>query len=257
MGPDSFGAFSSMAIPLRALKLTIEYDGTDFVGWQIQQNGRSVQAEIERAFNQILQEQHSVIGSGRTDAGVHARAQVAHCHITASIDVRDLQHSLNSVLPEDVTMINIEEVPESFHARYSAVERRYKYFVSTQQSPLQRRYEWWVKYKMDLGQMNRCAELIRGDHDFASFCRTKSAVNHHRCMVKNAVWISDERRCIFDITADRFLHGMVRTLVGTMIDVGRAFISFEDFFHILEERDRRAARMTAPPQGLFLWEVKY
>ncbi len=242
---------------MKTLKLTIEYDGTDFVGWQIQENGRSVQAEIEHALDQILQERHSVVGSGRTDAGVHARGQVAHCRVTASVDVDSLCHSLNSVLPDDVAIIAIEEVPETFNARYSVVERRYKYFISTQRSPLQRRYEWWIKYKMDIDRMNRCAEIIQGEHDFASFCKTKSEVNNHICTVYYAAWIAEEHRFIFDITADRFLHGMVRTLVGTMVDVGRGFISVEDFLYILNERDRRAARMAAPPQGLFLWEVSY
>jgi tRNA pseudouridine38-40 synthase len=242
---------------MRNLKLTIEYDGTDFVGWQIQENGRSVQAEIERAFNQILQEHHSVIGAGRTDSGVHAHAQVAHCVISASMDIKDLCHSLNSVLPEDIAIVAIDEVPQSFHARYSVVERKYKYFVSTRRNPLERRFEWWVKYTLNIDSMNQCANAILGDHNFASFCRTKSQVHDHRCTVYNAFWIHDGHRFIFEITADRFLHGMVRTLVGTMVDVGRGFISYEDFLRILEERDRRAARMTAPPQGLFLWEVKY
>jgi tRNA pseudouridine38-40 synthase len=257
MGPDSFGAFSSMTTTFHTLKLTIEYDGTDFVGWQIQENGRSVQAEIEQALDRILRERHSVIGSGRTDAGVHARAQVAHCRVMMSVNIRELHHSLNSVLPDDIAITDIEEVPESFHARYSAVERRYKYFISEKRRPLYRRYDWWVKYALDIDLMNRCADIIKGEHDFASFCRTKAEVNHHCCVVSNAIWTKDDHRWIFDIAADRFLHGMVRTLVGTMVDVGRGFLSLEDFFSILNERDRRAARMAAPPQGLFLWEVKY
>lgn len=242
---------------MRTLKLVIEYDGTDYVGWQIQENGRSVQAEIEGAFNKILQDKHSVIGAGRTDAGVHARAQVAHCSTAALINIHDLRHSLNSVLPEDIAITEITEVPESFHARYSAIERRYKYFISTQRSPLQRRREWWVKYVLDIERMNQCAEVIRGDRNFASFCKTKSQVHDHRCTVYNALWIAEGHRFIFDIKADRFLHGMVRTLVGTMVDVGRGFISYEDFLDIVEKRDRRAAHMAAPPQGLFLWEITY
>jgi tRNA pseudouridine38-40 synthase len=257
MGPDFVRAFSSMTTTFHVLKLTIEYDGTDFVGWQIQENGRSVQGEIEHALDRILRERHSVIGSGRTDAGVHARAQVAHCRVTTSVDIRDLHHSLNSVLPEDIAITGIEEVPEGFHARYSAVERRYKYFISEKRSPLHRRYDWWVKFTLDIEQMNRCAGSIIGEHDFASFCRTKAEVNHHRCIVSTAIWSNNDSRYIFEIAADRFLHGMVRTLVGTMVDVGRGFLSSDDFLKILNERDRRAARMAAPPHGLFLWEVKY
>jgi tRNA pseudouridine38-40 synthase len=237
-----------MTTPFHTLKLTIEYDGTDYVGWQIQENGRSVQSEIEHAFDRILGERHSVIGSGRTDAGVHARAQVAHCHVMTPVDLRELYHSLNSVLPEDIAITGIEEVPESFHARYSAVERRYKYFISEKRSPLHRRYDWWVKYALDIDLMNRCTDIIKGEHDFASFCRTKAEVNHHRCVVNSAIWTKDEYR---------FLHGMVRTLVGTLVDVGRGFLTSDDFLNILNERDRRSARMAAPPQGLFLWEVKY
>jgi len=246
-----------MTHSLHTVKLTIEYDGTDFVGWQIQENGRSVQAEIERALDQILRERHSVVGSGRTDAGVHARGQVAHCRVSAAVDLRELNHSLNSVLPDDIAITSIDEVPETFHARYSAIERRYKYFISTRRSPLLRRYDWWVKYSLDFDLMNRASEIIRGEHDFTSFCRTKSEVNHHRCTITDAGWTKDENSYVFDIAADRFLHGMVRTLVGTMVDVGRGFISSDEILRILDERDRRAARMAAPPQGLFLWEVKY
>ncbi len=241
----------------RTLKLTIEYDGTDFVGWQIQHNGRSVQAEIEKACERILGSKTAVVGAGRTDAGVHARAQVAHCSISSDADLRELKHSLNAVLPEDASITALEEAPEGFHARYDAIARRYKYFLTTRRGPMTRRYEWWVKYKLDPDKMNSAASIVAGEHDFGSFCRTKSEVNHHRCTVSNSVWTVEGGRMVFDITADRFLHGMVRTLVGTMVDIGRSYLAIDDLAKILEERDRRSAGMAAPPQGLVLWEVSY
>ncbi len=241
----------------RTLKLTIEYDGTDFVGWQIQQNGRSVQAEIEAACERILRHATGVTGAGRTDAGVHARAQVAHLITTSELPVAELHHSLNAVLPEDISIIALEDVHEGFHARYDATARRYKYFIAARHHPLARRYEWRLKYALDLSRMNDAAARICGEHDFGSFCRTKSEVHHHRCTVVEAKWISGDGRFTFDITADRFLHGMVRTLVGTMVDIGRGFIGLDNLDRILADRDRRSAGMAAPPHGLVLWEILY
>ena len=241
----------------RNLKLTVEYDGTDFVGWQFQLNGRSVQEEIQKSILRITGEEPDVIGAGRTDSGVHAVGQVAHCKIAKDTPVEEFRHSLNGVLPEDIVIRSIEVVPENFHARYSAVERKYKYFIAMDRSAVNRRYRWWTKYKLDITMMNRCAETIIGEHDFGSYCKSQSEVPHHRCKVKMAGWETDPDGLVFTISADRFLHGMVRALVGTMVNVGRGYTSEEEYSVILDAKDRTSAGFTAPPNGLFLWEIIY
>jgi tRNA pseudouridine38-40 synthase len=241
----------------RNIKLTLEYDGTHFVGWQVQPNGRSVQEEVEKALKQILQEECKTHAAGRTDAGVHARGQVANCFTTKEISLNRFTSSLNGVLPEDIVLVKTEEVDASFHARYSAKGRRYCYYISRAPTALLRNFTWTVGYQLDLALLHRCAEVIRGEHDFQSYCKVEADVDHYRCNVQAAEWKERDSMLIFDITANRFLYGMVRALVGTMVNVGRGYTSFEEFLSILDTRDRRLAGMAAPAKGLFLEEVYY
>ena len=242
---------------MRNLKLVIEYDGTNFVGWQSQTNGRSVQDEIASLLSNVLQERISLIGAGRTDSGVHARGQVANFHTDSKLDGRALFNALNGLLPEDISVHSVEEVPESFHSRFSASERAYRYYISRRPTAIERRFTWFVKYDLDVLLMNEAANLIIGEHDFESFCKYEAEVDHYRCSVAKSQWESMAEKIVFEIRANRFLHGMVRALVGTMVDVGRGFISLPDFEEIINARDRRKAGMAAPPQGLFLEEVTY
>lgn len=242
---------------MRNIKLTLEYDGTDFVGWQIQPNGRSVQEELEKALRQILQEKCKTNAAGRTDSGVHARGQVANFFTSKEVSPSQLVKSLNGVLPEDVVVLKAEEVDERFHARYSAQSRRYRYIISRTPTALLRKYSWPIGYRLDIASMERCAEAILGEHDFQSFCKAEADVDHYRCVVHTAAWKEMNSILEFDITANRFLHGMVRALVGTIVDVGRGYTSFEEFREILEARNRNAAGMAAPSKGLFLEEVMY
>lgn len=242
---------------MRNIKLLLEYDGTDFVGWQRQLNGRSVQAEIEEILSRILQEQVSVIGSGRTDAGVHARGQVANFRTQTSMGLRAILGGLNGLLPEDTVVRAIDEVPLEFHARYSARERAYSYRISRQPTALFRRFSWYVKYELDMQLMRQAAEAILGMHDFTSFCRANSNVDHHICTVSVSRWVEDADLLRYDIRANRFLHGMVRALVGTMVDVGRGYMNLKDFRAILAKKDGKEAGMTAPAKGLVLEEVFY
>lgn len=242
---------------MRNIKLTLEYDGTNFVGWQMQPNGRSVQEELEKGLQQILQEDCKTNAAGRTDSGVHARDQVVNFLTTSNVSITQLVKSLNGVLPEDVAVIGVEEVDEKFHARYSAKGRRYRYSISRKPTALARHYCWYLSYPLDLALMRQCIELIRGEHDFQSFCKVEADVDHYRCIVQAAEWKGRDANLEFDITANRFLHGMVRALVGTMVDVGRGYTSMEEFRKILDARDRRTAGMAAPAKGLFLEEVFY
>jgi len=242
---------------MRDIKLVIEYDGTNFVGWQTQANGRSVQEEITKVLEQALQEPVSVIGSGRTDAGVHARGQVASFRTTSSLGVGSIVSALNGLLPDDINICSAEEMPGEFNARYDAKERVYRYYVARRATAIGRQYQWVVKYSLNLVAMNAVASQIVGDHNFESFCKYDTEVKHYRCTVTKSIWFEQGGRVIYEIRANRFLYGMVRALVGTMIDVGRGFTPIAAFRDIMDAKDRRRAGMAAPPQGLFLEEVLY
>ena len=242
---------------MRNVKLLIEYDGTNYCGWQRQENGRTVQGEIEIVLARVLQEQVNVIGAGRTDAGVHARGQVANLRTTSSLEHHEIQRALNGLLPEDIAVLNVGEVPLEFHARYSAKERTYSYTISREPTALLRNYSWHVVYKLHLDPMRWAAASILGTHDFQSFCKANTDVDHHQCTVHMARWSEEGPLLKFEISADRFLHGIVRALVGTMVDVGRGYITLEDFLRILGKKDRKEAGMAAPAKGLVLESVVY
>lgn len=242
----------------RTIKLTLEYDGTDFVGWQYQENGRSVQDVVEKGLSQILQEPVRIVGAGRTDSGVHAKGQVASFRTESLLNCASIARGLNGVLPPDVVTLAAEEAAADFNARFSARSRRYEYVIRRFPTAIARKFSWWVGYKLNLGMMLECLGEIGGVHDFESFCKSDSDVRHYQCNVMNASWREpDESSLVFDITADRFLHGMVRTLVGTMVEIGRGYRPADDLKRILASKDRREAGMAAPAQGLFLTEVHY
>jgi tRNA pseudouridine38-40 synthase len=243
--------------PQRAFKLTIEYDGTDFVGWQSQINGRAVQDEITRALRQIVQEDVTLIGSGRTDSGVHARGQVAGFRTGSRITPAKLLSALNGVLPRDICIHSVEAVPPGFHARFDARVRRYRYFISRTTSAVDRRFCWFISSPLDIPTMETIAKRCAGVHDFSAFCRHATEVEDRVCAVSRSGWTVEGARLIYEIAADRFVHGMARALVGTMVDIGRGKIAAQEFDAILASCDRRRAGVAAPAQGLFLEEVKY
>lgn len=240
------------------IKLTLEYDGTNYVGWQIQQNGPSIQGAVEKALKQLLQDEVGVIGAGRTDSGVHARGQVANFKTSKENDLGTIGKGLNALLPHDIVVLSTELIGDSFHARYNAKGRIYKYYLSLKPTALLRNYSWYVGgYRLDLNLMRNCSELILGEHDFASFCKVEADVDHHRCIVEKARWEQDSSMLVFEISANRFLHGMVRALIGTMVEIGRGHRLFDDFQRIIEAKDRRVAGMAAPAKGLFLERIIY
>ncbi len=242
----------------RTIKLTLEYDGTDFVGWQYQRNGRSVQEVVERGLSRILQESVRVVGAGRTDAGVHAKGQVASFESESSVHCERIVRGLNGVFPDDVVALCAEEMPAGFNARYDAELRRYRYCISCRPTAISRRVSWVVGYQLDFDLMNDCLDSLRGEHDFESFCRSEAEVKHYRCHVHEAILTrTDDAMLVFEISANRFLHGMVRTIVGTLVEIGRGHRPAGDLEVIMASKDRRRAGMAAPPQGLFLVEVKY
>ncbi|MGD1046272.1 MAG: tRNA pseudouridine(38-40) synthase TruA [Bacteroidota bacterium] len=239
------------------IRLIIEYDGTDYVGWQFQINGRSVQEEVEKAINQILQSNIRITGGGRTDAGVHARGQVASFSVERDVEIDLLAKSMNAILPYSIVVREAAEVSIDFNARHDAKSRRYTYLISQMPTAIQRNYCWQVFQKLDFEIMQACAQQIIGEHDFRSFCKVETDLHQHRCTISSAEWKRENGLLVFEIIANRFLHGMVRTLVGTMVNVGRGHTKIEDFADILEAKDRSAAGMAAPAKGLFLEEILY
>ena len=242
---------------MRTLKLTVEYDGKSYVGWQRQRNGTSVQEVLERSLTRVLREQVTVTGAGRTDAGVHARGQVAHFATRSRMPLERMQKGANAVLPPDIVIRRVEEMPEGFHARYDARERVYRYLISTERTALERERCWMVFPKLHVGNMRLCAGMLKGTHDFRSFARGSSPGRNLRCTVRSAQWKRSGPFLIFEIRADRFVHGMVRALVGTMVDVGRGRWTVQEFRRILAGRNRTLAGVSAPPQGLVLEKVVY
>ena len=242
---------------MRNIKLVLEYDGTEFVGWQSQTNGRNVQDEITNVLQQVLQESITLIGAGRTDSGVHARGQVANFKTNSSIGASTILNALNGTLPEDIYVHSAEEVDEKFHARFDAKERVYKYFIALKPTAIGRQYQWFVKYDLDVNLMNQVASQILGEHDFESFAKAEALVPHHRCTIMKSEWTKTPSMLIYEVHANRFLHGMVRALVGTMVDIGRGYIPASAFQDIMAAKDRRKAGMAVPSSGLFLEEIFY
>ncbi len=242
---------------IRRFKIVLEYDGTEYVGWQVQPNGKSIQETMEKTLAQFIGAPVSVVGAGRTDSGVHARGQVAHADIATSMSCDQLRNALNALLPRDLVAVVISEVESTFHARYSAVERRYTYTITTRPVALDRRLAWYVPFPLEFSLLAQCCTFILGEHDFTAFTKDDANVKHHRCTVRSALWEQREHRLVFFIAANRFLHHMVRSLVGTMVEVGRGYFTTAHFAGLFESRNRADAGPTAPPAGLVLEEVVY
>lgn len=245
---------------IKNFKLTIEYEGTFYHGWQRQKSHPTLQAEIEKAITTMTGKSITVIGSGRTDAGVHAFGQVAHFKCDTRLGPTDLLKGLNALLPESMVIRGCEEVDEHFHARYDAKRKTYRYRILNQDLPIaiQRQYVWHIRHRLDIGAMRRASGHLVGRHDFKAFEGTGSPRSHStRQVFKADIHREDEAYLIFEIEADGFLRFMVRNIVGTLVEVGTGKISPGDFKDILISGDRSRAGTTAPARGLFLAEVKY
>ncbi len=240
-------------------RLLIEYDGSAFHGWQIQPGHPTIQEALESALFVACGEHVGVTGSGRTDAGVHARGQVAHFKLWQPVDPYRLRRQLNGILGSGVVVLEVRKTREDFHARYGARQRRYHYYVSTEPRVLDRHMRLHVKPAPDFERMNEAARLLLGRHDFSSFCQTSSQTVNRFCTVREAEWRAEARPgdWHFAIAADRFLHGMVRSVVGTLLQVGHGKRDVESLREIVSSRDRRAAGPAAPAHGLVLEEVRY
>lgn len=250
--------------------ITFSYDGTGYHGWQIQPNGISVQEVLEKSLAILLRQPVSVVGAGRTDAGVHARMMVAHFDYEASIDCPQMVYRLNRILPKDVSVSRIEPVNADMHARFSAKKRTYHYYVHTQKNIYLHRYSCQINYPLDFNKMNLAAEYLVGVKDFNCFCKAGGDNKTTICDVSEARWLPIQAELstpfpdhdrptewCFVISANRFLRNMVRAVVGTLVDVGRGKLSIEDFKKIVDTGTRSDAGESMPGNALFLWEVAY
>jgi tRNA pseudouridine38-40 synthase len=259
-GADRFGAVTSPS-PDRRLKLTLAYDGAAFLGWQVQPGGRTAQSELEAALTRLTARPTVVVAAGRTDRGVHATGQVVSVDVPARWEPVALKRALNAVLPDDIWVRGAADVPGSFHARYSARLRAYRYRVGTHeraQSPFRRRWCWPLREELDRAVLDAGAERLVGQRSFRSFAKAGQEERGDRCTVAVAGWSSWRDVGVeFRIEADRFLHHMVRYLVGTMVDTARGRRPPEDLDRLLAGEPGVETSPPAPPEGLFLTRVDY
>ncbi len=238
--------------------LDLSFDGTDFLGWQVQPKGRTVQGLLIEKLSAFFREEVYVIGAGRTDTGVHASQMIAHFDLDASIEnPDDVVYKLNRFLPHDVAIRELYQVNVETHARFSAEERAYTYRMNRLKDPFEVNKSWWFGRPLNFEAMNECANLLLQYSDFACFCKADTDVKTTLCEIRAARWEQEGPQWVFHIRADRFLRNMVRAIVGTLVEVGEGKHSVEDFKKIIESGSRSNAGASAPAGGLYLSEVRY
>jgi tRNA pseudouridine38-40 synthase len=245
---------------MRNIKLLIEYDGTNYQGWQVQPKGPTIQGILEEMLGLLTGQPVQLFGSGRTDSGVHALGQVAHFKTQSQMDIRTIQRALNSLLPPDIVIQKVEEVGEGFHARKHSKSKIYEYRILNRnlRSAFQRGYAWHIPQKLDLTEMKKATQVLVGEHDFSAFRTVGSPTRTTVRRVIRAEWKRGRYGLIrFEIEANGFLKQMVRSIIGTLVEIGKGRIKAEDLRKILNSKERKGAGPTAPARGLFLKEVKY
>jgi tRNA pseudouridine38-40 synthase len=234
----------------------ISYNGGNYNGWQSQNNGKGIQTVVEDCLSKISRSTIKITASGRTDAGVHCEQQYFHADL-GETDLADLQFRLNNILPQDIVIHSIRPVRPDAHARYDAIERTYNYRMILEKNAFTPGFAWYFFKPLDMRTMNAAASLLIGKHDFTSFSKVNTDVNNFICEIKLAEWRQAKNRLEFAIVSNRFLRGMVRAIVGTLVDVGLGKTSLEEFERIIDSKDRREAGQNVPPHGLYLVKVKY
>ncbi|MFQ5648834.1 MAG: tRNA pseudouridine(38-40) synthase TruA [bacterium] len=242
---------------MRNIKLVLEYDGSKYYGWQWQPRGRTIQGELQRSLQKLLQESTKVIAAGRTDSGVHALGQVVNFKTENTLDVPSIRLGINSYLPGDVRVLSAVQVHDTFHARFDARSRVYRYVISKRPRAVGRQYAWYCKYLLEVAEMKRASSHLLGSHRFTAFSRVIEEEPHYLCEVYSLCWKETNDEIEMEICANRFLHHMVRLIVGTMVEVGRGKLTPGRVQEILASGSRKDAGSAVPPQGLFLVSVNY
>ncbi|MBT0812242.1 tRNA pseudouridine(38-40) synthase TruA [Litoribacter ruber] len=237
--------------------LELAYKGTAYHGWQVQENAHTVQAELNKALSTLLRRDVETMGSGRTDTGVHAMQQFVHFDHHEKLEPQNFLKRVNALLPSDIACYRLLPVKNEAHTRFDALWRSYEYHVTLRKNPFSEEQAWYCFYKLDVDKMNRAAELLLSHTDFECFSKVKTSVNNFRCEIKTARWEQNSESLIFHITANRFLRGMVRAIVGTLVKVGTGKMDMEGFRQVLLSQDRRIAGSSAPAHGLFLSRITY
>ena len=237
--------------------LDISYKGTNYHGWQIQPTAITIQEEIEKAFSTILREEIKITASGRTDAGVHATQQIVHIDCNTEIDNEKFEFKINSFLPNDFSINSIRRVKDDAHARFDAQDRTYHYFINKNKSPFAKGLSWYNRKNLDVEMMNKAASHLLYFQDFTSFSKVNTDTPHNLCDIKFAKWEWKGEQLVFTITANRFLRGMVRAVVGTLVDVGVGKLSVDEFKDVIKKEDRGEASSNAPAEGLYLAIINY
>ena len=240
--------------------IKLAYNGTRYHGWQIQDNALTVQEVITRAVRMMWLKDFKMIGCGRTDTGVHASEFFAHFDLEeekSREELNGLAHRLNRYLPEDIVIFRIFPVASDLHSRYDAISRTYEYHIHTVKDPFLNYTSWFLHQTLDIDVMNRGGEVIKEYEDFTSFSKANEKRKTNLCTIADAHWETTGRKLVFSITANRFLHDMVRAIVGTMLDLGQSKITIEDLRVIIESKDRCNAGESVPAKGLFLTRVEY
>lgn len=236
----------------------IEYDGTNYCGWQRQSKNCSVQSVLEEALRPLNGNKNVVVvGSGRTDSGVHALGQVAHFDIDTNLAPERINAALNAETPDDILILRCDETNNDFHSRFSAVRRTYFYQVLLIPSVIHRHYTWYPNFKFDISVIEECAKLIIGEHDFSSFCKASTEAESKICVIYDSLWYKTDQMITYRISGNRFLHSMVRMVVGTMLETSRGKNDIDDFYKKLENSSSKLKTFTAPAKGLFLLKVDY
>jgi tRNA pseudouridine38-40 synthase len=239
--------------------IQLSYDGTDFHGWQIQPNAKTIQETLNDALSTLFRQDIYCVGCGRTDTGVHAKFFIAHIELDHSIELEctEVIYRLNRILPKSIAVQDCYSVAEDAHARFSAISRSYAYFITTVKDPFSVDRMWELRESLNITAMNEAANSLLGEHDFSCFSKSNTQTETNLCKVSEAYWEEHPHGLVFLISANRFLRNMVRAVVGTLVEVGREKLSLSDFQAVLASKDRSAAGTSVPAHGLYLTNVVY
>jgi tRNA pseudouridine38-40 synthase len=237
--------------------IELSYKGTDYSGFQSQNNANTIQAEIEKAIELLKKEKITLIGSSRTDTGVHALKNYFHFDSLLPFDSRETVYKLNAILPGSIAISEIIPVKDDAHCRFDALSREYKYFIYQKKNPFLQDRAFYFPYKLTIDKMQAAAQIIKSFSDFTSFSKRNTQVKTFNCLITESKWIFEEDCLVYHVKANRFLRGMVRALTATMLKVGRSKMTLKEFTQIIESKDCTKASFAVPPHGLFLVMVEY